>query len=187
MAKAGPGDFLFRENLVLFADLMGILAPIRQDLTYQNKWSWFLKPRAQAKEKKLLENFHAVSHALLSIPLPHHPPPTSLTSKDKHRRRSKEGQWRGSGELQQAACAQAAVPRCLAPPAARRRDLHAGPLLLFQEFSMFPAASLVAYGPHCATPPSAAAATTVKIRSYNLTFGSALQAGFPLPKGFQGK
>lgn len=33
----------------------------RQDMSYQNSWSWFLKPRAQAKEKKLLENFHAVS------------------------------------------------------------------------------------------------------------------------------
>ena len=32
----------------------------QQDMSYQNSWSWFLKPRAQAKEKKLLENFHAV-------------------------------------------------------------------------------------------------------------------------------
>jgi hypothetical protein len=37
------------------------------------------------------------------------------------------------------------------------------------------------------TPPSAAAATTVTIRFLNLIFCSALQAGFPLPKGFQGK
>ena len=35
-----------------------------QDLSYQNSWSWFLKPRAQAKEKKLLENFHAAGFPL---------------------------------------------------------------------------------------------------------------------------
>jgi len=34
------------------------------DLSYQNSWSWFLKPRAQAKEKKLLENFHAAGFPL---------------------------------------------------------------------------------------------------------------------------
>jgi hypothetical protein len=38
-------------------------APPEQDMSYQNSWSWFLKPRAQAKEKKLLENFHAVPAA----------------------------------------------------------------------------------------------------------------------------
>jgi hypothetical protein len=32
-----------------------------QDLNYASSWGWFLKPRAQAKEKKLLENFHAVT------------------------------------------------------------------------------------------------------------------------------
>ena len=31
-----------------------------QDLNYASSWGWLLKPRAQAKEKKLLENFHAV-------------------------------------------------------------------------------------------------------------------------------
>ncbi len=35
-----------------------------QDMSYQNSWSWFLKPRAQAKEKKLLENFHAAGFPL---------------------------------------------------------------------------------------------------------------------------
>lgn len=37
---------------------------VEQDLSYQNSWSWFLKPRAQAKEKKLLENFHAAGFPL---------------------------------------------------------------------------------------------------------------------------
>jgi len=35
-----------------------------QDMSYNNSWSWFLKPRAQAKEKKLLENFHAAGFPL---------------------------------------------------------------------------------------------------------------------------
>jgi len=35
-----------------------------KDMSYQNSWSWFLKPRAQAKEKKLLENFHAAGFPL---------------------------------------------------------------------------------------------------------------------------
>jgi len=37
---------------------------VEQDHSYQNSWSWFLKPRAQAKEKKLLENFHAAGFPL---------------------------------------------------------------------------------------------------------------------------
>ncbi len=41
-----------------------------QDMSYNNSWSWFLKPRAQAKEKKLLENFHAagkMSHSTIGL------------------------------------------------------------------------------------------------------------------------
>ena len=37
---------------------------VLQDSSYANSWSWFLKPRAQAKEKKLLENFHAAGFPL---------------------------------------------------------------------------------------------------------------------------
>jgi len=44
---------------VVRADMSVVVAGL-QDMSYQNSWSWFLKPRAQAKEKKLLENFHAV-------------------------------------------------------------------------------------------------------------------------------
>jgi hypothetical protein len=38
-----------------------------QDMSYNNSWSWFLKPRAQAKEKKLLENFHAAGKICHSL------------------------------------------------------------------------------------------------------------------------
>jgi hypothetical protein len=44
-----------------------------QDLSYQKSWSWFLKPRAQAKEKKLLENFHAVRDGSFSAENMHQP------------------------------------------------------------------------------------------------------------------
>ncbi len=40
-----------------------VLMKRHQDLNYASSWGWFLKPRAQAKEKKLLENFHAVTYA----------------------------------------------------------------------------------------------------------------------------
>jgi hypothetical protein len=43
--------------------VLTVCGAFSQDLSYQKSWSWFLKPRAQAKEKKLLENFHAVRHS----------------------------------------------------------------------------------------------------------------------------
>ncbi len=66
--RLGPGAlaccWAAGRRLLRCGSARGARLACAQDLSYQNSWSWFLKPRAQAKEKKLLENFHAAGFPL---------------------------------------------------------------------------------------------------------------------------